>query len=83
LYWFGIEEIGFGLTGIAWSRRSRFLPDSNVFELSKLGLTWLEWLGMEEVGFGLTGMFGTEKSVLALPAVKAVLGKSKNKFWPA
>jgi hypothetical protein len=38
---------------------------------------------MEEVGFGLTGMFGTEKSVLALPAVKAVLGKSKNKFWPA
>jgi hypothetical protein len=35
-----MENVGFGLTGIAWNVGSWFLPD-------------LEWLGMEKVGFGL------------------------------
>jgi hypothetical protein len=48
-----MEEVGFVLTGIAWTGANRFWPNWN-----GKSQFWplLEQLGMEEVGFGLSRM---------------------------
>jgi hypothetical protein len=51
-----MEEVGFVLTGIAWTGSNQFWPDWSVLEWRKSVLACLEWLGMEEVSFGLTGI---------------------------
>jgi hypothetical protein len=51
-----MEEDGFGLTGMAWNRESRFWAVWNGLELRNLLLDKLKWLVTEEVGFNLTGM---------------------------
>jgi hypothetical protein len=51
-----MEEVGFGLTGIAWNGGSQFWPNWKGLEWRKSVLASLEWLVMEEVGFGLTGI---------------------------
>jgi hypothetical protein len=35
LEWLGIEEVGFGLTGIAWTGANRFWSNWNGLELKK------------------------------------------------
>ena len=55
----GSEEVGFVLTGMSWTRGSRFCIDWNVLDRRKSVLYRLEWLGMEEVGFVSTGMSWT------------------------
>jgi hypothetical protein len=52
----GLEQIGFGLTGMAWNGKSQFWPDWSGLEWRKSVLACLEWPGMEEVSFGLTGI---------------------------
>jgi translation elongation factor EF-1beta len=54
--WHGMEEIGFGLTGMAWNRGSRVWPDWNSLERTKSVLARLEHLGIESVGFSLEGL---------------------------
>jgi hypothetical protein len=49
-----MEEVGFVLTGIAWTGANRFWPNWNGLEWKKSVLACLEWPGMEEVSFGLT-----------------------------
>jgi hypothetical protein len=44
-----MEEVGLGLSGIAWNRASQFCPRP-------------EWTGMKEVGFGLIGIAWNEGS---------------------
>jgi hypothetical protein len=69
LEWPGMEEVSFGLTGIAWTGANWFLPNWNGLEwksqfwLDWSGLEWrksvlscIEWPGIKEVIFGLTGI---------------------------
>jgi hypothetical protein len=51
-----MEEVGLGLTGMAWNKGIWFFPDWNGLEWRKSILAGRDWLGMEEVSFGLTGM---------------------------
>jgi hypothetical protein len=39
LDWLGMEEVGFGLSRMAWNGGSQFLPDWNSLEWMKLVLT--------------------------------------------
>jgi hypothetical protein len=50
-----VEEVGFGLTKMAWNGGSRFLSDWNALEWRKSGLAQMKWVGMNEVRFGLSG----------------------------
>jgi hypothetical protein len=49
-----MEEVGFVLTGIAWTGANRFWPNWNGLEWKKSVLVGLKRLGIEEVGFGLS-----------------------------
>jgi hypothetical protein len=54
---YGMKEVGFSLTVMAWNGGSRFCSDWNGLEWRKLVLAGLKCLGMAKVGFGLkTGM---------------------------
>jgi hypothetical protein len=78
LEWLGMEEVGFGLTGMARNVGSRVWPDWNgldwrksvlagleYFGIGEVSFAGLEWLGMEEVGFSMTGIaWNGGKSVL-------------------
>jgi hypothetical protein len=49
-----MEEVGFGLSRIAWISKSQFWLDWNGLEWSKAVLARQEYLGMEAVDFSLT-----------------------------
>jgi hypothetical protein len=51
---FGMEEVGFGPTGVDWNGGSQFRPHWKGLESRKSVLGRLEWLGIKDVGFGLT-----------------------------
>jgi hypothetical protein len=51
-----MENVGLGLTVMAWNKGIWFLPDWNGMEWRKSILAGLEGLVMEEVGFGPTGI---------------------------
>jgi hypothetical protein len=54
-----MEDIGFGLTGMAWNRGSRFWLSWIGLNWRTLGLSSLKRLGLAEVGLGLPGLFFT------------------------
>jgi hypothetical protein len=55
LKWLGLEEVVFGLIGMACNGGSRFGPFVNSLEWRKSVLVKHNWLGMDEVSFGLDG----------------------------
>jgi hypothetical protein len=81
LLWLGIDEVWFGLAGMAWNGGSWFWLDRNDLEGRKLVLAqyggwrfWTDWNSLEwwksvlsrEVGFGLTTMASVSVSVYIL-----------------
>jgi hypothetical protein len=61
-----MEEVGLGVTGMAWNKGIWFLPDWNGLDWRKSISTGLEGLRMEENGLGRTG----------------IAWNGRSQFWP-